>query len=148
MIILYRSPNAIRFHSSHLLPTSILLHPLLRRLLKLLLVILEIIRNTRLDRIVPIRLQQQIPDQLQHARDGTRRLPDLWAQDAETHGAFVVVCYVGVPDLGLKGDGGRFEREVGGEVEVDLEVAALGGGVSLCSGAAVVKEGMGKVRTE
>jgi hypothetical protein len=30
-----------------------------------------------------------------------------------------------VPDLGLEGDGGGFERELRGEVEVDEEVAAL-----------------------
>jgi hypothetical protein len=94
------------------LATSIPLRPLPRRLLKVFSVILVLVCNACLNRIIRVRLDQQVSCHVQHSRDLVRRLPLVCAQHAEAHGAFVIVGYVWVVDLGLEGENRRFERVV------------------------------------
>jgi hypothetical protein len=102
-------------------------HPVFRILVKGSSVALELVRNTRLHRVIRLRSSEDCPDQRQHIFDLVWRLPLLRAQHAQAHGAAVVVRHIGVVDLGFEADARRLERVVFGESDVELEVTALVG---------------------
>lgn len=116
---MYKTPRVI------LCTLRVLLHPVSRRLLKRALVVLELIRNTRLDRIIRLRSSKNCPDQRKHFLDLVRGLPLVRTQHTQAHGAAVVVGHIRVVDLGLEADARWLERVVFGESDVDLEASAL-----------------------
>ena len=102
-------------------------HPLPRLLLPPRPIRLKLLGNLALDRIVRVRLAEQLPREFEHGGDLRRRLPGLGFQHAETHGAGAVVADVGVIDFGGKVDGRRFEGVFGGQGKEEGECAALVG---------------------
>lgn len=122
-----------------LLLAGMLLRPIPRRLLELLAVALVLIRYGRLDSIVGIGLDQEVPGHVYDSHELVRGLPLVAAEHAQAHGAFVIVAYVGVVDLGLEAQDGRFERVVSREREEELEVAALEVGLAVFRGVRVAE---------
>jgi hypothetical protein len=102
-------------------------HPVLRILVKGSSVALELVRNTRLDRVIRLRSSEDCPDQREHVLDLVWWLPLLRAQHTQAHGAAVVVRHIGVVDLGFEADARRLEGVVFGKSDVELEVTALVG---------------------
>lgn len=100
-------------------------HPVFRILVKGRLVVLELVRNTRLDCVIRLRSREDCPDQRKHILDLVRRLPLVRTQHAQAHGASVVVRHIWVVDLGFEADARWLEGVVFGKSHVDLEVAAL-----------------------
>jgi len=109
---------------------SVLLRPRLRLLEKLLPIILVIPRNSLLNRIVRLRLLQQLLCKRQHRIDLRGRLPLVRTQHAETHAAFFIVGDVGVVDFGFETEGRGFEWVFFGEAKREGEDATLSGDVS------------------
>ena len=107
-----KSPVYLVFITPYRVPSSLRvpLHPVRRILVELLAVGLELVRDLCLNSIIRLRSLQHRPDQLQNIHDLVRRLPLVGAEDAETHGAAVVVGDVGVVDFRAEGEGGWFER--------------------------------------
>lgn len=114
-------------HRGMLRALRVLVHPVPRCLLECSLVVLELVRNTRLDRIIRLRSGEDSPDQREHVLDLVRRLPLVGTQHAQAHSTTVIVGDVGVVDLGLEADRGRLEGVVFGQGDVNLEVTTLGG---------------------
>ena len=112
-----------RCHVSFLL--RIPLHPVLGILLELLAVLLVLVCDRRLNRIVNIRLNQQRLDEAQHGNDLVWRLPLIGPKQSQAHGAFVVVAHVGVVDFRSEADDRGLEWVLVGEVDLELEMAAL-----------------------
>lgn len=104
---------------------GILLHPVLRILLELCLVVLEFVRNACLHRVIRLRRLQHRNDQLKHICDLVRRLPLVCAEDTQAHGAAVIVGDVRMVDLGLEAESGWLERVLLRERDLDVEFAAL-----------------------
>ena len=102
-------------------------HPISRVLVEGGSVALELVRNTRLDRVIRLRSGQDCPDQREHILDLVWRLPLVRTQHAQAHSAAVVVRHIRVVDLGFEADARRLEGVIFGKCDVDLEVAALGG---------------------
>lgn len=92
-----------------LLGRSKLFSPLLSNLVELGPVVLVLIGDASLDRIVRLRLNEDLTDQSQHLANTVRWLPVVAAEDAQAHAAFFVVCHVWVVDFRLEGDDGGFE---------------------------------------
>lgn len=113
----------------HLLATlrtlGVPIHPVFRILVKCRPVALELVRNTRLDRVIRLRRREDRPNQREHILDLVRRLPLVGTQHAQAHGATVVVRHIWVVDLGFEADARWLEGVVFGKGHVDLEVAAL-----------------------
>jgi len=101
------------------------LHPVLHVLLKLLAVLLVLVRDGGLDGVVRVRLDQERLDEPQHGNHLVRRFPLVGPEQAQAHGPLVVVADIGVVDLGLEADDGRLEGVFVGEINLELEVAAL-----------------------
>ena len=93
---------------------GISLDPLLRRLLKLLAVVLVLIGQRSLNSVIRVRFDQDVADHVQDGANLVWWLPLIAAQHAKTHRSLVVIADVGVVDLGLEVDDGRFEWVFGG----------------------------------
>ena len=93
---------------SKLIPSllRILVHPVLGLSIELAPLGPVLVGDTSFDRIIRLGLRENRLDQLEHVRDLVRRLPLVAAQNAQTHGALVVIGDVWMPDLGSEGDGG------------------------------------------
>jgi hypothetical protein len=140
--LMQHSPNALSMQNQQLVETidaalyssalfRITLDPVLCILLKFLAVFAVFVGDGGLDRIVHVWLNQKRLDQAQNSNYLIRRLPRLRTKQPEAHGALVIVGHVRVVDLCPKADDRRFKRIFVGEVDLELEVAALSA-VSSC----------------
>lgn len=103
----------------------VLSRPLLRKLIIPGAVILVLLRDAALHRIIRHGLHKQLSRELQHGSDLRARLPLVGSQHPQTHAPLVIVRHVGVVDLGSERYGGRLERVLGGEFQLDEEVSIL-----------------------
>lgn len=104
------------------------LHPILGVLLKLLSVLLVLVRDRGLNGIIDVRLDHEGLNQAQYCDDFVRRFPFVWAQQTKAHGTLVVVADVGVINLCSEADDWRLEGVLVREIDLELEMAALGNG--------------------
>jgi len=102
-------------------------HPVFRILVESSSVALELVRNTRLDRVIRLGSSEDCPDQREHVLDLVWWLPLLRTQHTQAHCAAVVVRHIGVVDLCFEADARRLEGVVFRESDVELEVTALVG---------------------
>ena len=105
--------------------------PLLGRLLIRLAIVFELVCNTRLHCIIRLRGDENLADKSKDILDAVGRLPRVAAEDAQTHGAFVVVGDIGMVDFGPEGDDWRLERILFGKFNEEGEFASLYGRVGL-----------------
>lgn len=112
----------------HGLVLGILLGVIPRMLLPGCLVPLVLVCNPLLERVVGLRLYEEVPDGLEDGQDLGGGLPVLRLEDAQTDVADSVIGDVRVVDAGDELDGGRLEGVVGRESEDDAVDAAVEGG--------------------
>lgn len=130
---LVRTGSSLHFH--HLppltprpkatLPNSIFLGPFLCSLLPSSAVLTIFFSNTLLHGILRTRFTQHLSAKAQHVRDLGRRLPRVGAQQAQAHLALFVIGHVGVVYFCFEAQLGRLKGIVGGQVEGQMEFAAL-----------------------
>jgi hypothetical protein len=121
---------AERLQNATLCPPALLritLDPVLRVLLKLLAVLPVLVGDGGLDSIVWVRLDQERLDQAQHRHNLVWWLPLVGAEQAQAHGALVIVAHVGMVDLGSEADDRGLEWVFVGKDDFELEVTALRG---------------------
>lgn len=100
---------------------------LLGYLLKLWPIVLVLLGDAVLERVIGLRLDEQVAQGLEDGADAGRGLPRLGLEDAEANVAEGVVCDVGVVDAGDELDDRRLEGVVGGEEELQAEAAGVVG---------------------
>lgn len=111
-----------------LLPARIPSHVAPRILLELARRPAKLVRDAGLERVVGVRLDQQLSDRVEHGAHAARRLPVLGFQHAEADRPRAVVRHVRVVDARREGDKGCLEGVVGGEDDGEVEGAARVGG--------------------
>lgn len=104
---------------------SIILRPFLRLLNEFLAIFLVFSSNSLLDRIVGVRLDQQLSHVFESSVQSRIGLPLAITKNAKAHATFVVVGHVGVVDLGLPVDRWRLERVLDWEADENLEFSSL-----------------------
>lgn len=111
---------------------GILGNPLLSNLLKRLRVRLVLVGNAGFDRVIGLGSNEDLAYEGQDLSDAVWRLPRVATEDSQTHGAFFVICDIGVVDLGSEGDDRRLEWVFLGQCHFELELSALKICQSLC----------------
>lgn len=128
LVCSHRQSITLHTQDKSVLQQTHMTHPLLSTLLKPPPIIPILIRNPRLNRIISIRLQQQIPRHPQHGRNPIRRFPLIRPQHTQTHAPLIIIRDIWVVDFCLEGEGGWFEGVVGWECQQEFEVTAGVGG--------------------
>lgn len=108
-----------------LLGGSILLNPLLNNLIERRAIILILIGNACFDRVVGLRINEDLTDKGEDVANTVWWFPVVTAEDTQTNAALFVVCDIWVIDFCFEGDDGGFEGVFLWECHLESEDAAL-----------------------